>query len=729
MIDVKKLSVNFLILAVFVGLIAFVFSHGNPFQSKKIAASMSAPHSVIAQNAFNKRVESLPVALRENLSGKQTNLTESVAQNLIEIITALNPNGPQTTADGQTGYIIPTSTILTGYLTMQMADQGQFKLSDLWVSPDQENVTPANSEGVQANKQYGLGFQNIMKGTVGNPTFISQLKQTAVGNTNAQFLGAVYGTFSDAIQQLKALPTPQPFVAFQKDFIVYLENQRNAVAAVGMVKTDPIKSMIVLASGPEVQQRITSDFGVAMDEYANLDLTHLLAQSGQDKTASTGNALTTALTSFIGSLGIQSAQAQLIDGLAGINPDDVCGGGLTDSLKSLFTSFTTLLGDKVPVVDAAAEKSLGGILAIEIFNCKDKIQTQDAKNAYTDIQNADLLSYMQGAGNLGAGGQGTIAGARVIADVPAYIAGKQTDAAVNSFETLVSPNICPQLMQSMTDNVFDPNAVLGSFVPGNNAVLYPDTITNLDGAISVGPSSGFGTGGVGGIGTGCTLSNQVGMTDFYNNFGADPGNNGGVDDYFNLFLDPTNNVYGSWSMTREATQNAADAAGTGATASVVANQGYPNDAQCARTFTDSDGITICVYATTLSPGSEIAAQVQTGIDSESQAILNANSLSQTDAELADGLVTQLRNNPQQGLMNLQFQAGNTLNSVCSSLSLPNLANQSGLGGIGGIPGIPGLPGTNPAQAFCNSTVNKIITEFTKYLNIIKQIGNIIGQFF
>ena len=212
MIDVKKLTRDFLGIAVLISVAALLMSnpglYSGVWPSTEPLAQTSAP---IPDNAFVADAENLPPILQPNLAGNQSNLTDATAQNIAQVILALNPGGPRTIGDS-TGFIIPTTTLLTAYL----AETSPWtNLTSIWTSPDNEQVTPAPTDDIAAEQQYARGFQNIMDGTLSSPGFTAKLKTTQVKDVDTNFITMFTGTLNSAISQMKELPTPTKFTPFE----------------------------------------------------------------------------------------------------------------------------------------------------------------------------------------------------------------------------------------------------------------------------------------------------------------------------------------------------------------------------------------------------------------------------------------------------------------------------------------------------------------------------------
>lgn len=682
MIDVKKLTSYFLVLAGIVSLIALEFS--SPGLSPRFGNAPAAKTSATAKvpkNAFVLAAENLPLALRRNLAGAETNITKAAGENLAQVITGLNPYGPQT-IDGQTGLVLPTTTVLVGYLAMEGP---QFKLSDLWVSPDDEQIVLAPSADAASTGAYKEGFRNALKATIASDGYLSAAGSAAAAGMSQEFLNVSALVWSAAIQKLKTLSTPAPFTEFQKSFLAYLEDQRNVLFVAGDLN-DPLKSLRVLNSGIEVKQRFASDFAAVIRARAAIDPSLVVSRSTPS-----------VWTNFFAALAIPAANAQ---GLAGVNPEDKCGKDFASNLNSGFLNLANTL-TQVPVFDKAVVGNTSRILGVLLFDCQSRIMTQEVKKKLIDMMNKQTLQTIQNDGG------------NFITDYPEYFGDASIRAATQARREL-SSETCPEFQSYIDAAIFSPDNVTGI----KNDVTNPDLNNNRITKDASGNGAGsntlgsFGASNVNGVGNGCSITSNTDVNAYYNDFNADPA---AWDDYFSLLLDPSDNLFGSWAASHDKISGRAAGAAAGAQAQSVANGGYKSDVNCLHYSTDQSGNQICDEQKIVTPGSTAAAEEHAAVTSGYSFVENASNLTQLDSAVADALGTQLRQHPDQGLYSLAVNTGNSLASVCQNLAPPSYAAS--------------IPSVNAAQGACNSIVGQIIGQFNKYLSLIQNIGSILGGFF
>lgn len=711
MVDVKKLAGSFIVLAVLASLLGLAFpvtpyylQHAAP----RIAQNKNA--TALPQFAFLDKVENMPIALRPNLSGAKNNLTAVAMDHLSEVIAALNPAGA-TAVDGDPSLVLPSTDVLAAYMLMSTADESAFKVSSLWSSPEATDVAILPTADTAQNKAYTQAFKQTLKDTISAPSFIRDINQKA--NDGDAFSAAVVATFSDAIRKLKGVSVPAPFAAFHKNFIVYLEDQRNVVATLARHNEDPLRTMVLVGSQDMVTQRFSDDFAAVTKEYNALDLPSLLALNGRAPQSTAPLGILDHVRSFF----FPVAYAFTLPGtsdLAGPNPDDKCSQGVTDSLGGALGSLTSLFSFDVPVQDKPIEQNAAGLLETTMFKCHDEISA--------DLMAEKLSTLSSGAVTADLQGNGTLSGdPRVIPDPADYKRAAGDRGAANSFDDLLS-EMCSDFPNYVKDWVYNPDsATAGKTAPANGAPATNDTVVadtsqplgGLGSGLGLTGTGlgglGFGAGGVLGTGGGCDTANQISPTDFYS---ADAAQND--PDYLTHYFgySEADNLFTTLGAAQENISQGATDAAQGAQNSFIAGGGVPADVKCVKSRVNSDGTILCEQQVTQTPPSLISAMANTAATSQYTMLASSKSMAGLDQKLADSLGSQLLRNPQAGLRSITFQVGASLGNICQKLLIP---------GAGGLP--------NPAFAFCQTTVGKIIQQYTKYLNIINNITSLIGKFF
>ncbi len=660
--------VAFLILAIIASVVALSLPNPHFNGSGGAVTSRSDSRTTpMPQNAFVLASEDLPIALRENLSGNDTNLTQATAQNLADVITSLNPEGPRD-FNGQVGLVLPTSSALNTYLIASAPD---FQISDLWSNVQDGDLNMTTASGTAANNRFNEGFKTVMRATISSPTFLSGLSQSA----NAGASGDIATTLGAAALGLKNLETPAVFVPFEKSFVNYLEDERNLSMAIQNQSVDPLKATIVLNGEVEVTSHVADDILAMAKAYQALDPAKLLSQSTKPEEGGLGEI--SAL--FKNLFQINTAFAQVgfsIDQTTGkcTLDSDAATKILTDlGLTSGILSVANLLSGltSVPVTDASLESMVNqtqgmesissqsslDILTLLVYECNRKISTESAKNAAVKTLDSVTLDYIQNKGD-----------PRFIQDYTTFYGDAATRGATAAYKD-VSAQICPEFVSDVKTTVFNPDTAAGPTGQTAGDILLSDSAGG-------GPGPVFGSPTVNGTGAGCGIKNQISdMQGFYNDFSSDPN---AWSDYYSLTSDPTNNLFGTIAVSHDAIDSSAQSAATAAQAESVANQGYKSTAQCLTSYTDSNGNKICTKQQIVTPGSVGASQVAASANSAYGQVASANDLTQLNRAITDAMGVQLMKGKAQGLYNLTLKLGSgnpiTIQDVCTGLSNPGPCN-------------------------------------------------------
>ncbi len=680
----------FAVLAMLAGLIGLAL--GNPPSSPKLASVAPGPSATPLQNGFDEKTERLPIALRPNLSGQDTNLTDVAAKSFANVIVALNPTGPRT-INGKTGLVLPTSSIVAGYITMQSASS--FKLSDLWNSPDSFYAKPAPNDDQATRRAYAENFRKVVEQTVGSDNAFSDLSNGGGPEADPYFAATLASKFDEASKELSSMAVPASAVEFHKAFLAYINDQRNALVAMGNDDADPLKSLVVANAANAVTERLTNDLNAAMDAYAKLDPAKFIASSKPGP----WSAITAMLANDEQYLfSIPTANAFT---LAGTNPSSRCGSDFVSSLTSFFKGIISMFF-KVPTTDSSAEKASGGGLSAALMQCQNSILTQVAKAKLFNVMNAKVLQYIQGAQS--AGGLGN---PRFITNFEQYFATAGVQGATKAYKD-ISASICPEFLPQVQNTVFDPTKVdtgiqKSTPITVNTLVDSAATIDKL-----LGGGGGFGSPGVNGTGQGCPIKNQLNPVNFYNNFQSG-GGNGGWDGYLTLLTNTQNTDFGTLLDSHDAVLIKGTQATEAAQAQSIASQGSKADVICTEYYDMPEAAAICTNEQIVTTGKAVTSLQETALNSQNTAVANAGDLAEMDSEVADGLSSQLFQKVPQGIANLDFSVNNNLNSICSSLN------------------VPGFP-SSPAFSACNNMLGDILGQFNKYVNLIQSVQSIIGLF-
>ena len=315
-----------------------------------------------------------------------------------------------------------------------------FDLPSLWTAPSDEIITPAATTGVTANQHYADAFRSIMKNTINSSDFIASAKAAATtGVINNNFLATAAATFG-AGQRLRATPVPAPLVQFDQNFLAYLDDQQTAIAVIANDRTDPLKSMIVLNSGSQVQQQITGDFANAIDQYQALDVPSLLAESQPPQNNWMGDTVAFA-NNILNNFSIPTALAQSTSGCEqNTSPSSI-------PIPGLSSLFVPVTDSSLENTDAAILKTEAASLNVLIYECEQQDIAQGIKKDESDTLTQVEVNTIK---------NGTSGDTRVITDYAQYSQDAANRAGTMAYKK-ISSQICPQFQAAVNMAVFRPS--------------------------------------------------------------------------------------------------------------------------------------------------------------------------------------------------------------------------------------------------------------------------------
>jgi hypothetical protein len=305
MIDVKKFVVVFLILAAVAGSSALVLlnwgSSSNVSVPGTVGASVASggTSSVALGNAFTSPTGQGNYDASNNFSdgdssstassSDENNLTNQLADSILTNLFAANPNGPQTTSDGQQVVAEPDpQTVVDGLATSTLAD---VQIPDWDYEAETVTLNIATSSSASATNAYYNALNNIWEND-----FISTNLQNVVteASPTMQDLSLAGSQIEDAIMQIGGLSVPSNLADFQKSLIKLLVYEKNTIELGENSSADPMKTALILQAEQTKYDNAEQSFEDA------------LQAALQTNEPAPGGAL-----SFVNSLlGIQEAHAQ-----------------------------------------------------------------------------------------------------------------------------------------------------------------------------------------------------------------------------------------------------------------------------------------------------------------------------------------------------------------------------------------------------------------------------------
>ncbi|HEX4103856.1 MAG TPA: PKD domain-containing protein [Candidatus Paceibacterota bacterium] len=316
MIDVKKFVVVFLILAAVAGSSALVLlnfgspasaqsgSNAPPAQASASSQNQGNGTLALGSNAFTRSLGQTDYNLQDDLSDDSSstasssdpnNLTSQLADSMLSNLFAANPDGPQTTSDGQQIIAEPDAdSVVAGLSTSTLA---AVQVPD-W-DYEAETITTQTTSSSDENVEQYVNALN----TIGNDYFVNtdlqdSLNSATVGPSDIDFAGTQVG---DALNGVKNLVVPANLADFQKSLVKLLVYEQNSLALANSTSTsaDPVKSALVFQAEDAKYQAALQDF---QDEFQSATQSGLLTLAPNQKE--------NGLLGFVNSvLGISQAQA------------------------------------------------------------------------------------------------------------------------------------------------------------------------------------------------------------------------------------------------------------------------------------------------------------------------------------------------------------------------------------------------------------------------------------
>lgn len=313
MIDVKKLTVGFLILAVAGGASALIISNftggtGGQFQTAIAEnAPQMQPTNLIDGNAFvplASTTESVILTSSTITSSTLTaeadpnNLTNILANAYMNGLIDANPSGLQTDTNGSPILTPPNADTVISQFETSSSTLANLQMPD-W---DAEAAAipivtiPISSSSTLTN--YSVAIQGIFEQDFIQPNLESMLQ-----GQDPSSAAYVEGKIESALKDVAGLQTPSSAVGFQKSLVKLLVYEKNILALTQNANVDPVKTALIL-QGEE------TNYNTAMQNLgAEIQNTPGIQGFSLGNTSETPSGDVAIINNF---LGVQTAHAQWI---------------------------------------------------------------------------------------------------------------------------------------------------------------------------------------------------------------------------------------------------------------------------------------------------------------------------------------------------------------------------------------------------------------------------------
>ena len=277
MVDTKKLLVGFLILAAAAGSSAFIISATTGGSSVPLAVndaatanSGSATTAPLGGNAFvasqaapivdDGSADALTDPTLTSATGTQAvdpnNLTAVLAGSFLNNLVSVNPDGIQTTADGNMALTPPDNDEVIAQLTKSDAFKNlNVPNWDIEAAGIPIMVTASSSSGDLAS--YSSAVQNAF-----NKYFVQTNLQGTMGqNADLSTAGYVHDQVQSALQNIGELKVPAPAANLQRSLVKLLVYEKNlAGLAQNLSGNDPLRATLVLQAQSPKYSAALMDF-------------------------------------------------------------------------------------------------------------------------------------------------------------------------------------------------------------------------------------------------------------------------------------------------------------------------------------------------------------------------------------------------------------------------------------------------------------------------------------
>jgi hypothetical protein len=280
MIDVKKLSIGFLILAVAGAASALFISNTGAFsgngQAAIIADSAGASgggagaatlsgNAFAAQTAGDQGTDGVQLFGDDPLDGVVSatttaamlapdNLTNILANSYMGNLMAQNPNGPVADASGDETLTPPDATsVIEQFLSS--STQLQAPTIPDWDAEAAEIPMVVVSSTPAALASYGTALSGILDQNVTQPN----MEGVLANNSDPNLITYATGNIQETLQDVSSLKTPAAAVPLQKDLVKTLVYAKNLLALVQNGQIDPVKTELIMEAEDNKYQTALQD--------------------------------------------------------------------------------------------------------------------------------------------------------------------------------------------------------------------------------------------------------------------------------------------------------------------------------------------------------------------------------------------------------------------------------------------------------------------------------------
>jgi hypothetical protein len=251
MLDIKKLITGFLILALGASTAAWILSSATNPQNIGVSSVNGASYNTTTPSSdsdafYQSQVSDVPMPSDETSSSSPNNLTDSVANAVVDGIVAANPNGFQTDENGNPSIAVPDDQ------TIADAIQNNTALNSITM-PDWDTEVADLQGKIKTVSYSSTTATNYATNVAGitNSQFVKtglngMAQDGSLPSDESSVLSAGKLAASHTLSGVLALSVPAPFVDYQKSLVKMLVYEKDLAELTQNISGDPALTAVIL---------------------------------------------------------------------------------------------------------------------------------------------------------------------------------------------------------------------------------------------------------------------------------------------------------------------------------------------------------------------------------------------------------------------------------------------------------------------------------------------------
>lgn len=249
-IDIKKITISFLILAVFSGISVSIFAHfsanagssqnalkiegSDPASMEAVIDSANSADAFASAKAYTAADDVVP-----NSYPTKLNITDSFVRHLARQMAEENPDGPSIGDDGSPQLIVPDD-LQAASENFVLSLPAQFTPSVI----TEKDVNVQNNPTQQDISAYSENLVSVLTQTFSKETINSLQRRVDASENKLDAISLVELSFRQGLVKLEKLPTPKQLVPLQIAALTLYSNQATLYADMAAYESDPMKAYV-----------------------------------------------------------------------------------------------------------------------------------------------------------------------------------------------------------------------------------------------------------------------------------------------------------------------------------------------------------------------------------------------------------------------------------------------------------------------------------------------------